>query len=157
MKSYIYILLILFISCKKENPEYKVYQGKKLEISYNPILIKNLKDQDYIEINGIKYIHKENIFEIKNTNNNFILSFNNVVVKKENKTSKEEGNIVSISRSLISKLTKTNNYILHYPQKNSLIGKVVLSSKNNKPIKIIINKNYPAKIKILEIQSTKKT
>ena len=150
MKSYIYILLILFISCKKENPEYKVYQGEKLEISYNPILIKNLKDQDYIEINGIKYIHKENIFEIKNTNNNFILSFNNVVVKKENKTSKEEGNIVSISRSLISKLTKTNNYILHYPQKNSLIGKIVLSSKNNKPIKIIINKSYPAKIKILE-------
>jgi hypothetical protein len=146
MKNFILLLLLVFIACEKQNIEQFIkVEGKEISLEYNVFQIKKLKDNDYINIDNIKYTHFSNLD--KNKTQNILPSYENIILNIEGKELKQMGNIVSISNSLLDNLRKTKNYQFKKPQLNTLSGKIIFKRKDDKLITIIFPKDYPVLIK----------
>lgn len=142
-----FIFIIILISCNTKKNNIKTYEGKKIEITYNPFKLKNIKENDFIIIDAIKYTHKSN--HTNTTNDNSLPSINNIIMQVEGKKREEKGNIVNISRALAKNLIKNNNLKLINPNKTTLFGKILIESTNKNAFKIEFNVNYPVSIKII--------
>jgi|TARA_B110000208_G_scaffold59455_1_gene77629 hypothetical protein len=144
MKNFILLLLLVFIACEKQNIEQFIkVEGKEISLEYNVFQIKKLKDNDYINIDNVKYTHFSNLDKTKN----ILPSYENIILNIEGKELKQMGNIVSISNSLLDNLRKTKNYQFKKPQLNTLSGKIIFKRKDDKLITIIFPKDYPVLIK----------
>ena len=146
MKNFTLLFLLVFIACDKQNIDQVIkVEGKKILLEYNIFQIKKLKDNDYINIDNIKYTHFSNLD--KNKTQNILPSYENIILNIEGKELKQMGNIVSISNSLLDNLRKTKNYQFKKPQLNTLSGKIIFKRKDDKLITIIFPKDYPVLIK----------
>jgi hypothetical protein len=146
MKNLILLFLLLFIACDEQNMECLIeVEGKEISVEYDIFNIKKLKDNDYINIDNIKYTHFSNLQ--KNKTENILLSYENIILNVEGKELKQTGNIVSISNSLLYNLRKTKNYQFKKPQLNTLSGKIIFKRKDAKVITVIFPKDYPVLIK----------
>lgn len=151
MKSTYLILFttIILFSCnkKKSKDGLFIFKSKKIEITYEALQLGNLKDNDILYIDNYKFIHKSNLFELHDSIGYFLPSKQNIIMKVENKTRTENGNVINISRAVVKNLQKTNDYKLINPQRTSLFGKVIFERKDGKEITIRLKKAYPASIK----------
>jgi hypothetical protein len=146
MKNFTLLFLLVFIACDKQNIDQVIkVEGKKILLEYNIFQIKKLKDNDYINIDNIKYTHFSNLD--KNKTKNILPSYENIILNIEGKELKQMGNIVNISNSLLDNLRKTKNYQFKKPQLNTLSGKIIFKRKDDKLITITFPKDYPVLIK----------
>jgi len=146
MKNFTLLFLLVFIACDKQNIDQVIkVEGKKILLEYNIFQIKKLKDNDYINIDNIKYTHFSNLD--KNKTQNILPSYENIILNIEGKELKQMGNIVNISNSLLDNLRKTKNYQFKKPQLNTLSGKIIFKRKDDKLITITFPKDYPVLIK----------
>lgn len=147
---YIFFLVIVITSCNKKSSPKDIleFKGTKIELTFDPFKVNNIKDNDFVLVDHYKFIHKSNLYQLKDSIGYFLPSLNNVIMKVESKTREEKGNVINISRAFIKNLKSTKKYRLINPQRTSLFGKIIFQRLDNKEITIRFNKSYPASIKL---------
>lgn len=143
MEKFFYcISIILYTSCLNKNSDEIYLIGKEIEIEY--FYPSNEYIYDDIIIDSLTLNHSYYMDSIRIGNK--IPKEKVIYFSVEGKNAEEKTNKIFIARELSKKLLATGKYeILNMPQVITQ-GVIKFKRKDEKKIKIIVSKSYPAKI-----------
>lgn len=153
-----FLIINVGISCQHE-PQ-NSYGGNKFEINY--LHTDGYQDGDWIQIDGIRFIHERNLNEISKTNNKVPAS---VVLKDSlgpEKTFEAPYNSLSIAILIGNKLNKiakadssneSNRNKLRVVNKPLLMtkGRLTVIKNDSSFFEVKTSNKYPAKIRVTEL------
>lgn len=131
----------MFISC---NRNIDVISCELATIIYPTKDLFKIKNNDWIEIDGLKITHKNNFKEI-NTKNK-MPSYEFISFKIKNKELIEKKNTIDMGMHLYKVLKNSNNYIFYNEAQTLINGNVSFSRKDKENIIIKYKKKYPIKL-----------
>jgi hypothetical protein len=148
LPKYKYLFVFFFltlISCHNDTQSIK---GDVISIQFDLLNLNKLNDNMYIIIDGQKIGHssKYNIERHKKS----LPSYNNIMLIVDGKKLKEKGTVTSVADELYKLLLLKGEYIFLERKRIELQGKIILSRKDKKKIKILFPKNYPIKYKVIK-------
>lgn len=154
-----FCISLLIITCKQRN--YESYKGTKFEINY--LHVDSLKEDDWIEIDGIRFNHVREVDKFRKD----IKTIPTSVILKDslgpNNKFEEPLNSLNIAIMLgdrihaltaqdSSDLAKNNNeLVITDPPLLMTRGQLRLIKKDSSSFTIKTSKNYPAKVNKLEL------
>lgn len=152
MNKFIIILFsVLLLNCFERYP---VYQGEKIEISYQRVPL--LKDGEWIEIDGRRFTHVQRVSEADKIP--FSLPTTEVIMSEKNdKVFTDKINSSTVALHIARYLRQMNftskddlKYIFHEQPKLSLMGILTISKSDSSDVVIRTSEGYLPLVKVLK-------